>query len=74
MAAANCVCENQISDLGRACLVEMGSISRWWARCRHICNMFTMFRVKLICLADVNANGVDKQGINVNKNMEKIGG
>ena len=32
--------ENQMSDLGRACLLEIGCKSGWWARCRHICNTF----------------------------------
>ena len=32
--------ENLMSDIGRACLVEIGCKSRWWARCRHICSKF----------------------------------
>ena len=28
--------ENLMSDLGTACLIEIGCISRWWARCRHV--------------------------------------
>ena len=32
--------DNQMSDLGRACLLEIGCKSRWWARSRHICNKF----------------------------------
>ena len=30
--------ENRMADLGRACLVEIGCKSGWWARCRHIYN------------------------------------
>ena len=29
-----------MSDLGRACLLEIGCKSGWCARCRHICNKF----------------------------------
>ena len=32
--------DNQMSDLGRVCLLEIGCKSEWWARCRHICNKF----------------------------------
>ena len=32
--------ENMVSEIGRACLVEIGCKSRWWARCRHICSKF----------------------------------
>ena len=28
--------ENQITDLGRACLFEIGCKSGWWAQCRHM--------------------------------------
>ena len=28
--------ENLVSQIGRACLIELGCKSRWWSRCRHI--------------------------------------
>ena len=28
--------ENLVSEIGRACLIEIGCKSRWWSRCRHI--------------------------------------
>ena len=30
--------EHLMSDLGRACLLEIGCNARWWAWCRHIWN------------------------------------
>ena len=27
-----------MSEIGRACLIEIGCKSRWWSRCRHICS------------------------------------
>ena len=32
--------ENLVSEIGRACLIELGCKSRWWSRCRHICSKF----------------------------------
>ena len=60
--------ENRMADLGRACLLEIGCKSGWWARCRHICNKFGLKElVNLICLGDVSVNGVDKLGMSVNE-------
>ena len=28
--------ENLVSEIRRACLIELGCKSRWWSRCRHI--------------------------------------
>ena len=43
--------ENLMSEIGRACLVEIGRKSRWWARCKHICSKFgQMELVNLIWL------------------------
>ena len=71
--------DNHICDLGRACLLEIGCKSGWWARCRSnllhicICNKFGLKDLlNLICLGDVSVNGVDKARISVNgKNMEE---
>ena len=30
--------ENLVSEIGRACLIELGCKSIWWSRCRHICS------------------------------------
>ena len=63
-----------MSDLGRACLSEIGCKSGWWAQCRHICNKFGLKDlVNLICLGDVSVNGMDKLGMSVTgKNMEEV--
>ena len=54
-----------MSDLGRACLIEIGCNSTWRARCRNKCNM-----INLIWSGDVSVDGLDRLGINVNeKNM-----
>ena len=28
--------ENLLSEIGRACLIEIGCKTRWWSRCGHI--------------------------------------
>ena len=35
--------ESLLSDIGRACLMEIGYKSRWWARCNHVCNKFGLW-------------------------------
>ena len=43
--------ENLVSEIGRACLIEIGCKSRWWSRCRHICSKFGLIElVNLIWL------------------------
>ena len=60
--------ENLMADLDRACLLEIGLKSGWWAWCRHICNKFVLKElVNLICLGDVSINGVDKLGMSMNE-------
>ena len=52
--------ENMVSEIGRACLNEIGCKSR----CRHICSKFRFLElVNLICLREVN--GVVNLGMNV---------
>ena len=60
--------ENLMSDLGRTYLLEIGCNSRWWARCRRICNKHGLKDlVNLICLRHVSLNGLDRLGMNVNE-------
>ena len=68
--------EYLMSDMGRACLLEIGCNSRWCAQCRHICNKHDLKDlVNLICLEHVSVNELDRLGMNVNeKNMEKACG
>ena len=64
--------ENLVSEIGRACLIELGCKSRWWARGRHICRKFGLFElVNLIWLREVSLNGLVKLGINVNGDFWK---
>ena len=58
--------ENLVSDIGRACLIELGCKSRWWSRCRHICSKFFLELVNLIWLRHVSLNGMVKLVMNVN--------
>ena len=60
--------ENLVSEIGRACLIELGCKSRWWSRCRHnICCKFGLFEmVNLIWLREVSLNRMVKLGMKVN--------
>ena len=60
--------ENLVSEIGRACLIEIGCKSRWWSRCRHICNKSGLLEfVNLICLREVSVNGIVNLGMNVER-------
>ena len=53
--------ENQMSDLGRACVLAIVCKSGCCTRCRHLCNKFALKDlVNLICLGGVSVNGVGK--------------
>ena len=56
-----------MSEIGRACLIELGCKSRWWSRCRHICSKL----VNLIGLREVSLNGMLKLGMKVNREFWK---
>ena len=60
--------ENMVSEIGRACLIEIGCKSRWWSRCRHICSKSGLSElVNLICLREVSVNGMVNLGMNVER-------
>ena len=41
--------ESLVSDIGRACLMDVGYKSRWWARCNHVCDKFGLWeRVNVV--------------------------
>ena len=62
--------ENMVSEIGRACLIEIGCKSRWWSRCRHICSKFVLLElVNLICLREVSVNGM----VNLRRNVDGEG-
>ena len=37
--------ESLVSDIGRACLMEVGYKSRWWTRCNHVCDKFGLWEL-----------------------------
>ena len=58
--------ENLVSEIGRACLIEIGCKSRWCSKCRHICSKFGPLElVNLICLREVSMNGMANLWMNV---------
>ena len=62
--------DNLMSEIGRACLIETGCKSRWWARCRHICTKFgQMELVYLILLRDVSVNGMVSLGMKIDRKV-----
>ena len=62
--------ENLMSEISRACLVEIGCKSKWWAQWMHICSKFGLIElVNLICLRDVN--GMVNLRINVEEEVWK---
>ena len=51
--------ESLVSDIGRACLMEVGYKSRWWARCNHVCDKFGLWElVNLLWLKNINKEGM----------------
>ena len=64
--------ENLMSEIGRACLIETGCKSIWWARCRHICTKFGLMElVNLIILRDVSVNGMVSIGMKMDRKVWK---
>ena len=62
--------ENMVSEIGRACLIEIGCKSRWWSRYRHICSKSGLLElVNLIYLREVCVNGM----VNLRMNVEREG-
>ena len=66
--------ENMVSEIGSACLIEVGCKSRWWSRCRHICSKSGLLELgNLICLREVSVNRMVKLGMNVERErMEEV--
>ena len=64
--------ENLMSEIGRACLVEIGCKSRWWARYRHICSKIELIDlVNFIWLRDASVNGMVNLRMNVEEEVWK---
>ena len=61
-----------MSEIGRACLIETGCKSKWWARCRHICIKFGLMKlVNLMLLRDVSVNGMVSIGLKMDRKVCK---
>ena len=59
--------ENMVSEIGRACLIEIGCKSRWWSRCSHICSKLVLLElVNIFCLREVSVNGM----VNLRRNVD----
>ena len=64
--------ERLVSDIGRACLMEVGYKSRWWARCNHVCDKFGLWEpVNLLWLRNINKEGMAVLGMKYDKNVWK---
>ena len=64
--------ESLVSDIGRACLMEVGYKSRWWARCIHVCDKFGLWELaNLLWLRNISKEGMVMLGIKYDRNMWK---
>ena len=64
--------ESLVSDIGRACLMEVGYKSRWWARCNHVYDKFGMWQlVNLLWLRSINQEGMAMLGMEYDRNVWK---
>ena len=65
--------ESLVSDIGRACLMEVGYKSRWWARCNHVCDKFGLWElVNLLWLKNINKEGRAMLGMKYDRNVWKM--
>ena len=61
-----------VSDIGRACLMEVGYKSRWWARCNHVCDKFGLWElVYLLWLMSIKREEMSTFGMEYDKNVWK---
>ena len=64
--------ESMISDIGRACLMEIVYKSKWWARCKHVCEKFGLWElVNLIWLRNISKEGIAILGMEYDRNVWK---
>ena len=65
--------ENLVSNIGRACLMEIGYNSRWWARYNHVCERFGLWKlVNLLWLLNISKDGIAMLGVEYDRNVWKI--
>ena len=61
-----------ISDIGRACLMEIGYMSRWWVRCNYVCDKFGLWElVNLLWLRSINKEEIAMLGMEYDRNVWK---
>ena len=61
-----------VSDIRRACLMEVGYKSRWWARCNHVCDKFGLWElVNLLWLDNINKEGMSMLGMKYDRSVWK---
>ena len=53
-----------VSDIGRACLSEIGYKSRWWARCNNLAEKFGLRElVDVLWLRNISKEGMAMPGM-----------
>ena len=64
--------ESLVSDIGRACLMEAGYKSRWWARYNHVCDKFGLWElVNLLWPRNINKEGMAMLGMKYDRTVWK---
>ena len=64
--------ESLVSDIRRACLMEVGYKCRWWARCNHDCDKCGLWElVNMLWLRNINKEGMAMHGMKYDKNVWK---
>ena len=63
--------ESLVSDIGRACLMEIGYNSRWWARCNHVCEKFGLWELNLLWFRNISKEGMAMLGMKSDRNVWK---
>ena len=64
--------ESLVSNIGRACLMEVGYKSRLWARCNNVCDKFGLWElVYLLWLRNINKEDMAMLGMKNDRNVWK---
>lgn len=63
---------NIVSEIGRACLTEIGGNSRWWSRLRHLCGKYGLNDlVNLTWLGFINREGLERLNLSSSEKFWK---
>ena len=64
--------ESLVSDIGRACPMEIGFKYRWWARYNHVCEKFGLWElVNLLWFRNISKEGMAMLGMEYDRNVWK---